>query len=160
MIPPLPVYDTIQLCLHRFYFLFLSVCHVLVPQLFLQSQQASHLFLFTKKGQTDQFCRRNSRLSTVTFSTPSALMFAFLYIWQCTSRKMSTSDTFTEGGSTADGRKMWLWGKNIVLVGACKTRQVNARYRLDLTDSVMPGCQKLSDLFISPVGRAIAATIM
>lgn len=55
----------IQLRLHRFYFLFLSVCHALVPQLFLQSQQASHLFLFTKKGQTDQFHRRNSRLSNL-----------------------------------------------------------------------------------------------
>lgn len=53
---------------------------------------------------------------------------------------------------------MQLWGKGIVLVDAC--RQANAWYHLDLTECVMPGCQKLSDLFISPVGKDIVVTIM
>lgn len=71
---------------------------------------------------------------------------------------MSTSDMFTEGGNSADGRKMQSWGKSIVLVDAC--RQANVWYHLDLTECVMSGCQKLSDLLISPVGRDIVVTIM
>lgn len=95
-------------CIDFIFCSYLSVMH-LYPNYFSNPSKLHTYFYLRKKGKQINFTEETA--DWVTFSTPSALMFAFLYIWQCTSRKMSTSDTFTEGGYTADGRKMWLWGQ-------------------------------------------------